>query len=631
MKTLYLIDGYAQFFRAYHAIRTPMTSPVTREPTNMSFGFIGMLLKLLRGKAGGAEQVGDGPDYIAVALDVSGDRETFRSELYPEYKATRPPAPEDLRPQVDRCLAILEDIGVPVIGAPGFEADDVIAAIAERLEREHSDLRIRVISKDKDLKQLLREGHFELYDIHTDQLITESTLKSETDLRPDQVVDMLALMGDNVDNVPGVEGVGPKTAAQLIAQYGTLDNLLAHADEIKGKRGEKLREAADRLSLSRQLVTLERNTPIDFDLARADVRSLDVERLRPFLRELGFNRYQDELNLLLGAGAEADSAEAPPPPARRAPGAEPGLFDAVDDGAPAAPEGDYQIIRTESALRALAADLKKAGQFAIDTEATAARPMWADLCGISLAIEPGKAWYIPVQSPEPETHLDARAVLAILSPILEDPAIAKLGHNLKYDLLVLRRAGAELGGIDFDSMIASYVIDASRSSHSLDALALALLRRTNVTLKELLGTGRTQKTFDQVPLDRAGPYAAEDADVALQLAEKMRPQIRAMGLTELMRDLELPLVDVLAELEYNGILVDPDELDKQRSRLADRIGELKGQIQEEAMQACGREFDPDSPRQLATILFNKPDAAEPGLGIRPLKRGKTGPSTDAEV
>jgi DNA polymerase-1 len=639
VKTLYLIDGYAQFFRAYHAIRTPMTSPVTREPTNMSFGFIGMLLKLLRGEAGGARAIGKGPDYVALALDVSGDRETFRSELYADYKATRPPAPEDLRPQVDRCLAVLRDIGVPILGVPGFEADDVIAALAEQLRRDHPDLRIRVISKDKDLKQLLRAGLFELYDIHTDQLITEDTLREENNLRPDQVVDMLALMGDTVDNIPGVEGVGPKTAAQLIAQYGSLDELLAHADEVKGKRGEKLRAAGDILTLSRQLVTLRADVPLDFDLAAADASRLQVENLRPALRELGFNRYQEDLDKLLGR-EEGAPAPQQTPVARARPalgsgggwGAEAGLFDALEPAsAAAAPEGDYCIVRTEQELRDLAESLRRAGRFAFDTETTSERPMKAELCGMSFAIEPGAAWYVPVMCPEPGWRLDARAALDVLRLLLEDPQIAKLGHNLKYDLLVLRRVGVEFRGIEFDSMIASYLIDSSRSSHSLDALALALLGRTNVTLKELLGTGRLQKTFDKVPLDRAGPYAAEDADVALQLAGKMLPQIRAMGLMDLMRDVELPLLDVLAELEYNGILVDPEELDNQRTRLAGRIDALRARIQDEAMETVGRGFDPDSPRQLASILFNKPDAAEPGLGIRPLKRRKTGPSTDAEV
>ncbi|MFT3685655.1 MAG: 5'-3' exonuclease H3TH domain-containing protein [Phycisphaerales bacterium] len=244
--TLYLIDGYAQFFRAYHAIRTPMTSPVTKEPTNMTFGFVGMLLKLLKGE-GKISEGGGRADYIAVALDVGGDKETFRSELYPEYKATRSEPPVDLKPQVERALAMLKAVGVPVIGAPGYEADDVIAGIARELREKHPGIRLRIISKDKDLKQLLddRDQHrVELYDIHTDLVIDPAALMADTGLTPGQIVDMLALMGDTVDNVPGVPGVGPKTAADLIKEYGTLENLLANAEKIKGKRGEAIRARA---------------------------------------------------------------------------------------------------------------------------------------------------------------------------------------------------------------------------------------------------------------------------------------------------------------------------------------------------------------------------------------------------
>ena len=657
MKTLYLIDGFAQFFRAYHAIRTPMTSPVTKEPTNMSFGFVGMLLKLLRGEG----QVGGRPDYIAVALDVSGDRGTFRSELYPEYKATRDAPPDDLMPQVERALALLREIGVPLLGAEGFEADDVIATLASTFSERHPDVRVRIISKDKDLKQLLGEGTppTEMYDIHTDVLITAETLREELGIAPGQVRDMLALMGDTSDNVPGVPGVGPKTAAQLIAEFGTLDAVVAEVRgdkpakewKIKGKRRENILAAADAgvLELSQRLVTLRHDVPIDLDLDMADTRHLKLERLMPILQELGFNRYQDELKALLGATEQAPASTTNTPqggglssqggglPSPRRPAPEPGgLFDSYDE-APARTKADgaYRCARTREDLDALLAELRGARAIAVDTETTSLRPRQADLCGLSFATRPGEGWYVPVRSPEPGTHLDERTVLEALRPILEDAAIPKLGHNIKYDILVLRRAGVELRGHlaehGGDSMIASYLIDASRSSHSMDALALALLGRQNISIKELIGSGATQRTFDTVPVDRASEYAAEDADVTLQLAGRMLPQIRAMGLAGLFHDLEMPLVDVLAELEWNGIRVDPAELDRQRVRLEKRIAELRAQIADEAMTAVGREFDPDSPKQLAGVLFNRPDAADPGLGIRPIKRGKTGPSTDAEV
>ena len=638
-KTLYLIDGYAQFFRAYHAIRTPMTSPVTKEPTNLTFGFVGMLLKLLRGAAAGATLVGDGPDYLAVAIDVSGDRGTIRSDLAPDYKANRPPPPEDLPRQVQRCLEILRAIGVPIVGLERYEADDAIAALARQLAEK---VNIRVVSKDKDLKQLLHptgdgaRGSFELYDVHNDELITSDALHEEFGVSPQQWRDVLALAGDTVDNIKGVEGVGVKTAAKLIAEYGSLENLLAHADKVKGKRGEKLREATDTLTTSLQLVTLIDDIDVSLDLDQARVGALRLENLLPILKELGFNRYQDEVRRMLGLDEPAaGEVEAKPIRTRGTdtPG-QGGLFDTpvVAAGDPiAAVSGHYEIVRTRTELDALAATLRSADLLAVDTETTHIRPMRAELAGLSFAVEAGKAWYVPVRSPEPDTHLDEATVLGVLKPTLEADKPAKTGHNIKYDLLVLRRAGVELGGVAFDTMVASYLIDASRSSHGMDALALALLGRENISIKSLIGTGKHQKRFDEVPLEQAGPYAAEDADVSLQLHARMAPQIRAMGLGELNDEVEVPLIAVLAELEYNGILVDPAELERQEARLNTRIAELKGKIQDEAMASCGRTFEPDSPKQLASILFNKPDAADAGLGIRPLKRGKTGPSTDAEV
>ncbi len=664
MPTLYLIDGYAQFFRAYHAIRTPMTSPVTKEPTNMTFGFVGMLLKLLKAQEPGLKRAGR-PDYVAVTLDVSGDRGTFRSRLYPDYKAHRPPPPEDLFPQVERCLAMLRELGVPIIGAEGFEADDVIATLVTRLRREHPDLQIRMISKDKDLKQLLEGppadarpaageqdvpiGPVSLFDVHTDLAFDARSLEADTGLKPSQVIDMLTLMGDTVDNVPGVDGVGEKTAAALMKEWGTLENLLAQAAEIKGKRGEKLREAAPRLPLSRDLVTLRRDVPIEFDLGAAKVENIQLMKMIPILKELGFNRYQDEVRLLAGEQpvmplttavsrpSHAPSRVASPRPG---PGGFDGLFGEIEAQERAtstrtAESGEYRCVRTVTDLAALVNELRGAEVVSLDTETTGLSPRDAKLCGLCLSAKSGVAFYVPVRSPDPDSHLDERTVLAALRPILEDPAGSKCGHNLKYDLLILRNAGVELRGLDAegscDSMVASYLIDASRSSHGLDYLALALLNRTNISISELIGSGKNQRTFDTVPLNLATQYAAEDADVAMQLREIMMPQLRALGLMPLMRDVEMPLVEVLADLEWNGIRVDPHELDRQRARLQKQIDGILGRLHAESKAALGRVFDPDSPKQLAAALFNKPDHDLPGLGISGQKRTKTGYSTDAEV
>jgi len=663
MKTLYLIDGFAQFFRAYHAIRTPMTSPVTKEPTNMTFGFVGMMLKLLRG--GG--QMDGPPDYVAVALDVSGDRGTFRSQLYPEYKATRDAPPEDLMPQVERALAMLRAIGVPVLGAEGFEADDVIATIASSLSEQHPDVRVRIVSKDKDLKQLLGEGEppTEMYDVHTDQVITAATLREEFGISPAQVIDMLALLGDRAPNTPGGGGGGPKTAAQLVAEFGSVEAVVAEVREekakkdwkIKGKRRENILAAAEAgvLTLSHELVTLRHDVPIELHLEDAATAGFRLAELKPILEELGFYRYQHELKVLLGettdgaAGTSAASAGGSAPQARRQRAEPGGLFAGFDDeeneAEAVAVQGEYRCVRTREELTELVRTLEAADAIAVDTETTSVRPMRAELVGLSFAVEAGAGWYVPVRSPEPDSHLDAATVLEALRPVLEDAGKPKLGHNLKYDILVLRQSGIELRGhvpsvqdgslgegwSGCDSMIASYLVDASRSSHSMDALALALLERRNIPISELIGSGKKQRTFDTVPLDRATPYAAEDADVTLQLCALMLPRLGEMGLGELFGGLEMPLVDVLAELEWNGIRVDPEELDRQRARIEGRVKELRNEIADESMRAVGREFDPDSPKQLAGVLFGKPDAADAGLGLRVIKRRKTGPSTDAEV
>lgn len=609
-KTLYLIDGYAQLFRAFHAIRTAMTSPVTQEPTNATFGFVGMLLKTLREER---------PDYLAVVVDASGDHGTFRSELYPAYKAQREAPPETFGPQVERCLSLLRAVGVPVFAVERVEADDTIATIVDRLGATRPDVRIRIVSKDKDLQQLVEAGRVEMRDVHTGETIDEPAIREKWGIAPAQVADMLALAGDTVDNVPGVPGVGPKTAAKLIAEYGSLANVLCRAAEITGKRGEAIRAAADQvLPLSLELVTLRRDVPLDFELDACEVPRLELPKLRPILKELGFHRYQQELDALTGA-APPTSAASP-----RITGG--GLFDGLEVERREA-VGDYRVVHTAEELRDVVEHLKRASCVAVDTETTGLRPMEAELCGVSLSGESGSGLYVPVRSPETETHLLPEQAVALLRPLLEDDAVAKCGHNLKFDVLVLRRAGIELRGVVFDSMIASYLVDSSRSSHRLEALSLALLGRECVPITDLIGTGKHQRRFDEVALEQAGPYAAEDADVSLQLKGALEPSIDAMRLGSLLRDVELPLVAVLAELEWNGILVDAAELDRQADRLRARIDELRREIADSAP----RPFNPDSPKQLAGILFNATDAAEPGLGLKPVKRNKTGPSTDIEV
>ena len=610
--TLYLIDGHAQFFRAYHAIRSGMTSPVTGEPTNMTFGFTGILLKLIREYE---------PDYLAVVIDVSGDRETFRSELYPQYKANRPAPPDDFRPQVTRCLEILRAMRIPVIGEAGVEADDVIATLVRRLTARHRGLRIRVVSRDKDLAQLI-DDRVELLDIYKDEPVLPAAVFKTEGVQPGHVRDILALMGDPTDNVPGVPGIGPKTAAALILKYGSLDGLLEHLGEIKGKRRQNIEASRDVLELSRTLVTLKDDVEVEFDLpsARCLPAEIPFEPVAEIFRQLGLNRGVTELRGLTAVGA----APSPAAPGDR----QPGLFPEQEPPpGPPADRGEYRLITTGDELDEFVRAIRAAGRVAVDTETDSVDPMRAVLCGVSLSIAPKTGVYVPIRSPQPADHLDQESVLSRLGPVLADASIEKVGQNLKYDVVVLRRHGVRLAGIAFDTMIASYVLDASRSSHKLDVLTLAFLGHTCIPITSLIGTGRDQKGFETVPLDRAVDYAAEDADVTLRLEAVMAPQLEAAGLRKLLDEVETPLVDVLAELEFNGIRIDPDELDRQRDRLATRIDELRRTIGD----ASPHPFNPDSPKQLAAVLFNRPDQDPPGLGLRATKRGKTGPSTDQEV
>jgi len=614
-KTLYLVDGHAHFFRAYHAIRPGMTSPVTKEPTNMTYGFVSMLIKLLREHQ---------PSYIAVVIDAAGDRETFRSEIYPDYKANRKEPPDDFHPQVLRCLQVLEEMGIPIVGIEGVEADDAIASIARQLtsDGEHDHVKVRIVSRDKDLTQLIDDDRIDLFDIYKDEVVSPGVIFKSENVNPEHVRDILALMGDTVDNIPGVPGVGPKTAAQLIREYGSIENLYAHIDEIKGKRRERLEESRELVEVSRRLVTLRDDCEVDFELDAAafDPAKIDVPRLQAVFRELGFHRQLDDIAEL--AGPEAGK-----------PGAEDGGFEESLFGlpsqagaAPSAP-GEYETILSVDALDEIIGKIREAGVVAFDVETSSLSPLQAELCGVSMSVAAGTGVYVPTCSPSQETHLQTACVLDRLRPVLEDHSIRKIGHNLKFDLNVLRRHGIRVVGPLFDTMVASYVIDATRSSHGLDALSLAFLKHTCIPITEVIGKGKNQRSFREVPLEVASTYAAEDADVTYRLHDIFAPRIEQMELGGLFDDVEMPLVEVLAELEYNGVHVDPDELDRQREALAERIEELRERI----VEASPHPFNPDSPKQLAAALFNKPHADPPGLGIRPLKRGKTGPSTDQEV
>jgi DNA polymerase-1 len=594
-ETLYLIDAFAQIFRAYYAIRTPMHSPATGEPTQAVFGFTGMLLKLLSQLQ---------PSYVVVASDSPG--KTFRDELYDQYKATRRDTPEELLSQVPRVFQVVEGFGVPVIGKPGLEADDVIATIVQRVldDPALSHLHVRIVSKDKDLEQLLGD-RVSLFDIHTDTTTDVAALMANKGIRPDQVIDLLTLMGDTSDNVPGVEGIGPKTAAQLIQQFGSLDNILANLDQLKGKRRENIEKARDTLPLSRKLVTLKRDADFSFSLEEARVKPPDPARLLPLFQQLGFNRFREEVQRL-----------APTSPA--APAQQEDLFSAPPPtlGAHTAAEGQYEAITAIEQLHTLAATLRAQPLVSVDTETTGLERE-ALLCGLSFAWEEGKGVYVPLRSPTPEQHLSPEQVLPVLGPLLEDPSLPKCGHNLKFDAGALLNAGITLRGVVCDSLLASILTDPTRSGHKLDELALAYFDHRMIPIAELIGEGGT---MDQVPLAKIATYAAEDADLSLRLCRRFLPKIDELGMGALLRQVEAPLCVILARMEAQGILCDPAELRQQGQALGQRVEELRQQV----WGLAGEEFQLESTQQLAEVLFTK-------LGFPPGKRTKTGYSTDITV
>ena len=555
------------------------------------------------------------------------------------------------------------------------------------------------------IQQLLHDGDHavELYDVHNDELITADTLKQETGLTP-WVIDMLALMGDTVDNVRASRALAPRpprNSSPSTARSRAFSPRRGHQGQtrrtVAGRRPQATRPP-------RRLVTLRHDVPVELPLDSARTDKLNLPALGPILKELGFNRYQDELKALIGgappgepalpaslnpapkfgglfperapiemppAGTGSPSSSAAPKKDHKAGPIFGGLFDGAQSAAAqiTPQSGDYRSVTTKTQLDALIKELRAAECIAIDTETTGLSPRRATLVGICLSTKIGTGVYIPCARPIPPRTSMRRPSSPPLKPVLEDPARPKCGHNLKFDMLVLRKAGIRLGGVSiptskkdrakalaaspatsshatyatprfahstaFDSMVASYLIDASRSSHGLDALAMALLGRTNISIKDLIGSGPDQRTFDQVPLEQATQYAAEDADVALQLRAMMLPQLAAMNLMPLFETVEMPLVEVLAELEWNGIRVDRAELERQRMRLQNRIDELKIEISRVSKDTIGRTFNPDSPKQLAAALFNKPDAPDEhggaGLGLKPIKKIKTGYSTDAEV
>ncbi|WP_374248456.1 DNA polymerase I [Thermomonas sp.] len=577
MTRLVLIDGSSYLYRAFHAL-PPLTN-AAGEPTGALFGVVNMLRGHLKEK----------PEHIAFVVDAPGP--TFRDVLYPAYKAQRPPMPDDLRAQIPPMLEIVAALGIPILREPGVEADDVIGTLA--VQGAAQGMAVTISTGDKDFAQLVGAGVALVNTMSGSRMDTDAAVIAKFGVRADQIVDLLALMGDTVDNVPGVEKCGPKTAAKWLAEYGTLDGVIAHADAIKGKIGDNLRAALPRLPLNRTLVTIKTDVALPEGPAELALRAPDVGALRTLYARYGFNQALKELD-----GGHATAARAPVPGvAGLAPAAVPA------DAALAAP-GDYETVLTSAQLEAWVQRLHAAPLIAFDTETDALDALRANLVGISLSVEAGKACYIPLGhlAPDAPPQLPWPQVREALRPLLEDPHKPKLGQHGKYDLHVLHRHGMDVQGYAEDTLLESFVLEAGSARHDMDSLAQRHLGYATIKFEDVAGKGAKQLPFSQVAVDVATRYAAEDADITLRLHHVLRAQLAAEPtLAGVYRDIEMPLVPVLARIEENGVLVDAAELRRQSADLARRMLDA----QQRAYALAGRSFNLDSPKQLGALLFDE--------------------------
>ena len=621
---VYLIDGSGYIFRAYHAI-PPLSRKSDGLPVNAVQGFCAMLNKLLR------EMPEDNrPTHLAVIFDKSG--KTFRNDIYPQYKANRPPAPEDLVPQFGLIKQAVTAFGVPSIELQGFEADDLIATYA--VQAEKAGATVRIVSSDKDLMQLVSDK-VSMYDSMKDKEISHEQVVEKFGVGPHKVVEVQALAGDSVDNVPGVPGIGVKTGALLINEYGDLETLLARAGEIKQpKRRENLIEFADQARVSRKLVQLDCDVSVEAQLDEFGLRDLDPRKLIGFLKTMEFTA----LIRRIAKQYDVDAADVEPldviienwqAPVVKSDEAVSGVASAPDLSAIPFERAAYQTVHTLSELQSWIDLAYERGYVCFDTETTSLDAMQAELVGVALATAPGKACYIPLQHRSSEgfafdgpiiQQIKMDEALSALKPLFEDTSILKIAQNFKYDFLILRRHGIEVKCFD-DTMLLSYALDSGLGKHGMDDLAKRHLDHSPIPFKEIAGSGKSAITFDLVPIDKATEYAAEDADVTLRLWHILKPRLASEHRAVVYETLERPLVPVLAQMESEGIKVD-------RAALAKLSGEFAitaAGLEEEIHQLAGEKFNPGSPKQLGEILFDK-------LSITGGKKTATGAwSTNSQV
>jgi DNA polymerase-1 len=612
-KKVYLVDAYSLIYQVFHAL-PEMTGPAG-QPVGAAHGFVRDMLDLIENR---------GADLLIAAFDHPSP--TFRNELFAEYKANRQEMPADLQPQIPLIKQYLDALGIPALALAGYEADDLLATLAYQAHEYGAECLI--VTSDKDCRQLITDN-VRLYNIRKNEAMDAAGLLATWGIRPDQVVDFQSLVGDSVDNVPGVAGIGPKTATELLQKYDTLEGVYANLNDLKGKKKENLENGKESAFHSRELVRLKADLDLEFNWQIGTIGGMQPDVLAELNRQSGFKQLGKRMEQLAARYASGHVATPPQPGSALAEtsaeetGAE--VAAGSTSSSPAVPAAepwivDYRTVATMEQLDELVEQMKQQKEVVIDTETTSLRAREAEIVGYSFCWQPGVAYYLPVRAPAGEIMLDARVVLEKLRPVLEDPNIGKVGQNVKYDQLVLRSAGVNLRGVTFDTMVGDYLIDPGERSHNLDELARRHLGHENITIDSLIGTGKKQKRMDEVPVAAITQYAAEDADVPLRLKAVIEPRLAEQNLLPLFHELEMPLIEVLAEMEFNGIKVDPARLQELDEQFTARIATLEKEIYEIA----GGEFNIDSRLQLSKLLFED-------LKLPIVKRTKTGPSTDVEV
>jgi DNA polymerase-1 len=573
-KTIYLIDGSGYIYRAYHAVRHLSTTRGL--PTNATFGFTNMLLKLLADRK---------PEHMAMAFDAKGP--TFRHEQYEDYKANRPPMPEDLAVQLPYIKQVVEGMNISSLELSGYEADDIIGTLA--LSAEKDGFHVVMVTGDKDFKQLISPA-ISIWDPMKDRTIDYAGLKEETGLEPSRWVDIMALAGDASDNIPGVPGIGEKTAITLIKTHGSLDGVFENLDQVnKPKLREKLTNFREQAYLSRSLVAINTNVPLPIKPASLKVTGPDADTLSHLFKDLEFQRLQKQFPVKTDLSKK-----------------------------------DYRIVLDEEALNRLCNELQQAQTFALDIETTGKDPMQAQIVGLSFSFQPDAAAYIPLKhsySGAPK-QLDLAKTLETLKPLLENPKLPKVGQNIKYDWIVLKRHGIQLDGVVFDTMIASYLLNPTRRAHNLETIAAEYLDHAMISYKEVTGGGKDAKGFEEVSLEAAVPYACEDADITFTAHEVLKPKLHKGGFDSLFQDMEMPLIPVLVDMEMSGILVDRSRLESTSKDFERQLHALEDKIH----AIAGETFNIQSHQQLGRILFEKLK-----LPIQKKTKKKTGYSTDVEV